>query len=188
VLRLSVVDPHTQMPVQILRCRGHWIASVMVILAVVSAGICQAPSALADPVATFRNAVASARGGSSCGPLRYNSIVEQAADISLRSLQDYAKHTATRVPVEDPLPGLKDLGYPGAKAKLLSGAAKNDADAIKGALLEGSVPPASSIDTPKPISSHPPALTDCSYTDFGVSMRRDETTDYYLSALVLAGS
>lgn len=158
------------------------------IVTIVCAAISQAPPALADPVANFKNAVATARGGSSCGPLRYNSVVEQAADVSLRSLVDYIKETATRVPVEDPLPGLKTLGYRGDKAKLLSGAAKTDADSIKGALLEGSVPPASTIDTPKPVTPHPPALADCSYTDFGVSIQRDETTGYYLSALVLAGS
>jgi hypothetical protein len=183
-MRLSVVDRHSQT----LRCRGRWNASAMVLVAIFSAATSQAPPALADPVANFRNAVATARSGSGCGPLRYNSVVEQAADISLRSLVDYIKHTATRVPVEDPLPGLKTLGYPGNKGKLLSGAAKNDADSIKGALLEGSVPPASTIDTPKKMDPHPPAITDCSYTDFGVSMTRDETSGYYLSALVLAGS
>ena len=159
----------------------------MVLVAIFCAGTSQVPSAQADPVADFKNAVATARSGSGCGALRYNSVLEQAADISLRSLVDYIEHTATRVPVEDPLPGLKTLGYPGNKGKLLSGAAKNDADSIKGTLVEGAVPPASTIDTPKKLDPHPPALMDCSYTDFGVSMTRNETSGYYLSALVLAG-
>jgi hypothetical protein len=159
----------------------------VVVTSVVTANFWQAPPATADPVGSFKNAVAAARAGSSCGPFQDNSLVEQVASISLRSLEDYIEHTATRVPVEDPLPGLKELGYPGSKARLFSGAATNDADAIKGALLQGSIPPASTIGTVGPVSSAPPALTDCSYTDFGISIRQNPTTGYYLSSLVLAG-
>ncbi|ORA10372.1 hypothetical protein [Mycobacterium arosiense] len=143
----------------------------MAIVTVVPACIVLAPAAVADQVAaTFRDAVASLRSGTSCGPLQDNSAAEQAADIINRSTDAYLNHTATHVPISDPLPGLKDLGYPGNKAVLLQGAHKNPADAIKGALLEGHA-----------------AIPDCSYTDFGVSMFQNETSGYNLTAAVLAG-
>ena len=146
--------------------------SVVVIVTILSTGVLLAPSAFADPMANsnIRNAVASARSGTSCGPLRYNSVVAQVAEIINRSTDDYLNHTATQEPPEDPQPGLQDLGYGGNKSKLLAGAGKNEADAIKGALIEGYA-----------------AIPDCSYTDFGVSMRRNESRGYDLSSVVLAG-
>ncbi|GAB4658983.1 hypothetical protein MOKP64_12830 [Mycobacterium avium subsp. hominissuis] len=143
---------------------------VVVLTLLLSAGIWLASSALADPSENFKSAVASARAGTSCGPLRYNPVVEQVAEISNRSTDNYLNHVATDVPVTDPLPGLKDLGYGGSKGVLLSGAARNEADSIKGVLLEG-------FDK----------LPDCSYTDFGVSMLRNQGNGYYLTSLVLAG-
>jgi hypothetical protein len=147
------------------------MSAAVVIVTVLSTGLALAPSAFAEPAANFRDAVMSFRGGTSCEPLRYNAAVEQAAEIINRSNDDYVNRVATHAPITDPLPGLKDLGYGGNKAKLLQGAAKNDAGAIKGALLEGYA-----------------AIPDCSYTDFGVSMRRNETTGYNLASLVLAGT
>jgi hypothetical protein len=170
-LRRSVVPLRSQVSAWILGRRGLWFATVMVMVTVLSASLSLASSALADPAANLTDAVASARGGVSCGPLRYNPVAQQAAEISNRSTDDYLNHTATRVPITDPLPGLKDLGYGGNKAVLLSGAAKNDADSIKGVLLEGYA-----------------AIPDCSYTDFGVSFLRNQTSGYSLSSLVLAGS
>ncbi|WP_232066525.1 hypothetical protein [Mycobacterium parmense] len=137
---------------------------------VLAASLVLAPSAVADPEANVRDAVASARSGTSCGSLRSNAVVEQVAQIINRSTDDYLNHAATRVPVLDPLEGLKTLGYSGTKAYLLSGAAQNDADAIQGAVLEGYA-----------------ALPDCSYTDFGLSLRRNDTTGYHLVSVVLAG-
>jgi hypothetical protein len=143
----------------------------VVVWTVLSGGISLASSALADPSENFKSAVASARAGTSCGPLRYNPVVEQVAEISNRSTDKYLNHAATEVPVVDPLPGLKDLGYGGSKGALLSGAARNEADAIKGVILQG-------FDK----------LPDCSYTDFGVSMLRSQWNGgYYLTSLVLAG-
>ena len=145
--------------------------AVLAVSAVLAAGAMLAPSALADSVANFRDAVASLRDGTSCGPLRYNPVVEQVAETINRSTDQYIDHDATQVPIIDPLPGLNELGYGSNKAKLLSGAGRTDADAIKGALLEGYS-----------------ALPDCSYTDFGVSVRRNETSGYVLTSLVLAGA
>lgn len=171
MLRRSVIPPDSHMSAPILRECGPWMASALVIVMVLSTGLSLAPSALADPTANLRNAVASARGGTSCGPLRYNPVVEQAAEVINRSTDDYLNHTATRIPILDPLEGLKDLGYGGTKAYLLQGADRSDALAIKGALLEGYA-----------------AIPDCSYTDFGVSARRNETTGYNLVSSVLAGA
>ena len=161
VLRRSVVPPDSQISAQILRRRGPRIALVLVIATVLSAGVSLAPSALADSVANLKDAVAQARGGTSCGPLRSDPVVEQVAEKINRSTNDWLDHTATQIPIEDPRPGLKILGYGGSKAKLLQGAARTDADAIKGMLLEG-------LD----------AFPDCSYTDFGVSMLRNEASDH----------
>jgi hypothetical protein len=171
VLRRSVIPPDSHVSAPILRECGPWMASALVIVMVLSTGLSLAPSALADPAANLRDAVASARGGTSCGPLRYNPVVEQVARVINRSTDDYLNHTATRVPIPDPLDGLKDLGYGGTKAYLLQGADRSDALAIKGALLEGYA-----------------AIPDCSYTDFGVSMWRNETTGYNLVSSVLAGA
>jgi hypothetical protein len=170
VLRRPVAPLDSPMLAPVIRRRGPWIASALVIATVLCAGVSVAPAALADLAANFKSAVASARDGTSCRPLRYNSVVEQVAAVINRSTDDYLSHTATQVPISDPLPGLQDLGYGGKKGKLLSGAAKNEVDAIKGALIEGYA-----------------AIPDCSYTDFGVSMLRNQPTGYILTSLVLAG-
>lgn len=146
------------------------IRSVLVMALVFSGGVVLAPSALAD-AADVKAVLASARGGTSCAPLTDNPIVTHAAEIINKSTDDYVEHTARHVPIADPLPGLRDLGYSGDKAILLQGARPNEADAIKGMLLQGYA-----------------AIPDCSYTDFGVDVRRNETTGYSLIAVVLAGS
>jgi hypothetical protein len=170
VLRKSVVSPHRQDSARVLRARRLSIASAAAVLTVLSGGISLASSAHANPSENFKNAVASARAGTSCGPLRYNPVVEQVAEISNRSTDNYLDHNAANIPVTDPLPGLTDLGYGGSKGVLLSGAARSEADAIRGALIEG-------FDK----------LPDCSYRDFGVSMLQNQGNGYYLASLVLAG-
>lgn len=146
------------------------IRSAAPIVTVFSVAIVLAPPVLADSVAIAKDAIASLRGGTSCAALRDNPVVEQAADVINRSTDDYLNHTATRIPIDDPLPGLKDLGYAGNKAVLLSGSHPEAADALKGALLEGYT-----------------AIADCSYADYGVSVRRNESTGYSLISIVLAG-
>ncbi len=151
--------------------RGPWVTAPLVIVTVLAAALSLTPSARADPEANLRDAVASARSGTSCASLRYDPVVEQVAQIINRSTDDYLNHAATRVPILDPLEGLKDLGYGGTKAHLLQGASKSDALAIRGAVLQGYG-----------------AIPDCSYTDFGLSVRRNETTGYNLASVVLAGA
>jgi hypothetical protein len=88
------------------------------------------------------------------------------------SISDWLDHNATHVPIKDPMPGLKELGYHGSKSLLLAGSSqKGEADAIKGLLLEGYE-----------------AILDCSYIDAGFSLLRNQRTGNVLAATVLAGS
>jgi hypothetical protein len=135
-----------------------------------SAPVLLAPTVHADPAPDIQGAVASLRGNSSCPPLRYDPVVEQAAATITRVNAGYVNHTGTTEPVSDALPGLKDLGYGGSKATILQGAAPDHGDSVKAMLLEGYA-----------------ALRDCSYTDFGVDVRSDDSTGITYSALVLAG-
>lgn len=158
------------------RFLGH---GLVVIVTVSSAGLAFGPPVTADPMATLSEAIASARGDTSCGPLHHHPTVEQAAEVFNRMTDDYLSHTATRVQnkdttpgsIPDPLPGLKDLGYPGTKAYLLQGAHKSDALAIKAALLQGHASG---------------TIAECSFTDFGADMRRNGRTGYNLASVVLA--
>lgn len=142
-------------------------------------GLVLAAPAAADPMLDLREAIASARSETSCVPLNYHSTVEQAAGVFNQMTDDYLSHTATRVQnkdttpgsISDPLPGLKNLGYGGTKAYLLQGAQKSEARATKATLLQG-------------YASN--KISDCSYTDFGVDMRRNPRTGYELAAVVLA--
>ncbi|WP_319451175.1 MULTISPECIES: hypothetical protein [unclassified Mycobacterium] len=135
-----------------------------------SAGLLLAPAGHADPAPNVQDAAASLRGGSSCAPLHYDPVVEQAAATITRVNAGYVNHTGTTEPVADALPGLKDLGYRGNKATILQGAAPDHGDSVKAMLLEGYA-----------------ALRDCSYTDFGVDVRSDDSIGITYSVLVLAG-
>jgi hypothetical protein len=132
-------------------------------------GIAKAPSAAADSTDTLRTAVAAARG-SACGPLHSNPMVEQAAALINGTTDKWIDHTARAAPETDALSVLKDLGYGGRKAAILSGAATTDGDAIKGVLLQGYS-----------------KIPDCSYADFGVSVMYNASKDMTLTTIVLAG-
>jgi hypothetical protein len=141
-----------------------------VIVTILSAGVSLASSATAEPSASFRSAVAQARAGTGCQPLRYNPIVEQVAEVTNRSTDNWINYNGTKIPLANPKQGLHDLGYSGKKGQTLNGAAKSEGGAIKGALLEG-------------FDKFP----DCTFTDFGVSLLRNDKTGYYLTSIVLAG-
>lgn len=149
--------------------------------AVVLAATTLAPPAAADPAPdTVLGAVAAARGGS-CAPLRHDPIVQQAAEVALRSTNDYVDHNARVAPVADqsatgvriatPLAVLKDLGSNATRARLLQGAGTTAADGIKVLLISGY-----------------DSIPDCGYTDFGASMVQNESSGYFLAAVVLAGA
>lgn len=127
-----------------------------------------APPAVADSADSLRAAVGSLRSAS-CGPLRPDPLVESTAEDVNRSSAAWLDHAGRVAPVDDPMPLLKDRGFGGKKSKLVQGAGRTSADAIKGLLLEGY------LDIP-----------DCSYTEYGVSLIRNRTTNYVLAAMVLA--
>ncbi|MGV0837854.1 hypothetical protein [Mycolicibacterium thermoresistibile] len=134
---------------------------------------------MADPPSDLREAFAAARAGTSCGPLRYDSMVEEAARVFNKMTDDYLNQDATRVQnkdttpgsIPDPLPGLRILGYGGTKAYLLQGAQRDVSRAIKAALLQGQA-----------LNK----ISDCSYADFGVDMRFNKRSGYHLAAVVFA--
>jgi hypothetical protein len=169
VPRQSPASPAGRTSTSILS-RRRSISPMAMCALLVSGGIVLAPSAFADSVTGAQDAMATARAGTSCPPLNYNPVVEKAAAIINKSTDDYIDHISTYQPITDPMPGLKDLGYGGNKAALLQGALSNEADAIKGALLEGHA-----------------AIPDCSYTDLGIDVRRNEDTDNLLVVYLLAG-
>lgn len=153
--------------------RSRSVTALTAVVTGVGVTMLIAPQAAADPAASLQDAVIAARSASSCAPLRYDSAVEQAADIVNGSTDDYISHTARNAPADSapqPLPILKDLGSDATKAVSLQAATDNDGDTIKGVLLEG-------FD----------AIPDCSYTDFGVSLRRNVEAGYVLAVAILAG-
>lgn len=145
--------------------RGMCIAAITVI----TVSLCAAPTAVADASESLRSAVAAVRG-MACGPLRSNPTVDQAAEAVNATTDRWINNTARATPETDALPLLKDLGYGGKVAKILSGAAKTDANAIKGVLIQGYA-----------------EIPNCGYTDFGVSALYNAKKDMTLTTIVLAG-
>jgi hypothetical protein len=137
--------------------------------AIVPMGVLLAPSAHADLTDDLASAVTQARAAS-CGPLASDPAVTQSAQIINKSYSDWADHTASYPPITDALPGLKELGFRGSKAKYIGGAGKTEADTIKGVLLEGYS-----------------AIPDCSYNVVGYNMVFNESAGKYLAAAVFAG-
>lgn len=136
----------------------------------VGAALLCAPPAGAERADDLERGVAAVRAGGQCGALRHDPLVERAAEISNRSTVDYLSHGAEYVPVADPLIVLKDLGSDAATAIQLQGHGRTDAEAIKGALLQGYS-----------------KLGDCSYETIGSSVIRDPDTGRTLVVAVLAG-
>jgi hypothetical protein len=147
---------------------GRMAAAVAI--SIIGAGVSLAPPAAADSVDSLRSAVMQSRG-SSCGGLRSEPLVEQAALNVNQSVQQWLNNAARSQPVPDAVPLLKDLGYGGTKATMIFGAGRTDAAAIKGLLLEGY-----------------DKVPDCTYTDFGASAITDQTSGRILMAVVLAGA
>lgn len=152
------------------------VAIAATLTAIVCAGGWLAPRALADPtladpVATLKAALAASRAASSCPAFHDNAVVQHVAEVINKSSNDWLDNDTTHVPITDPLPGLKELGYGGSKGTMFGGAsAKSQADAIKGALLEGFA-----------------RIPDCSYTDMGASMMFNQGSGENIITVVLAG-
>lgn len=128
-----------------------------------------APTAMADTTENLRAAVAEARGAA-CGPLRSNPVIDQAAAAINKTTDQWINNEARAVPETDALPLLKDLGYDGSHAAILSGAARPDAQAIKAVLLQGYA-----------------KIPDCSYSAYGVSAMYNAKKRLTLTTVVLAG-
>jgi hypothetical protein len=124
----------------------------------------------ADPAPDLARAVSAAHGN--CGPLAYDPRVERAADIVNRSTYDFLQHTAQNVPADDPHPTaiVKDLGIEGTKSYALQGAGQDEADAVRGLLLQGFN-----------------AIPDCGYTSVGTSRLYEPGSGYYLVVVVMVG-
>lgn len=150
--------------------RVRLMALTLAVMLTLALGMSLAVPAVADSAASLRAAVMSLRQ-SSCAGLRSDPTVEQAAENVIHSTDSWIDHTARAVPVPDAVPVLKDLGYAGNKATLLVSAGRTDAEAIAGLLLQGYV-----------------SIPDCSYTDYGASMRQNRTSGFYLATIVLAGA
>lgn len=142
-------------------------ASVVVLLLSWSP-VMLAPPAGADTVEMLTSAVQAARSAS-CGPLRQDPVVQQAAENVNRSNALWLEQMSRAQPVPDAMPLLKDLGYGGSKATILYGAGKNEADSIKALLLQGYL-----------------KIPDCSFSDLGVSVMQENSAGWILSTVVLA--
>lgn len=152
--------------------KAVWLGVLLTASATIVSADISVPPARADVGADLRDAVTQARGAASCGPLQPDPVADHVAAIINKSYSDWLDHASTNPPIADPLPGLKELGYRGTKGKFLGGVSKkNEADAIKGVLVEGYA-----------------AIPDCSYTDYGVNMSRNDASGYSLAAVVLAGA
>ena len=160
----------------LFRRRGHYraahrqritqscsLTAVLMMLGVMAAG-----GASADSTDSLRAAVAAARS-SGCGPILPNSVIDQAAQQINQTTNRWINNEARSAPDTDALPILKDLGYNGSKARILSGAAHTDGDAIKATLLQGWAD-----------------LPDCAYREFGVDTLYNEKKMMILTTVVLA--
>lgn len=155
----------------IKRRGGRCIALAIVLMMDVAVSVCSAPPGHADFAGDLRGAVAQARDVK-CAPLRPEQLADQTAAVVTRSTENYLDHTARAVPVEDPLPILKDLGLNVGRAKLLQGAGKTEADAIEAIVLSGY-----------------DVIPDCAYSEYGASaLPNSNQGGYFLTAVVLAGS
>jgi hypothetical protein len=168
----------TQRPSLSARCTGsgdlaprrHLRRGIcLVTTALTLAGIAVAPPATASTTDLLREAVVAARGAA-CGPLRPDPVVDKAAEEINETTDEYINFAARAVPETDALSPLKDLGYGGSTAAILSSAAQTDANAIKALLLQGYA-----------------KIPDCSYRDLGVSTLYNAKRDLILATVVLAG-
>lgn len=143
------------------------VAAYTIVLIIDGGGLAVAA---ADPAPALSDAVSQLRAGGQCGPLTHDPIADATAKVVNRSTDTYVSHNARHVPVSDALPIFHDLGGGGGKTHILRGAADNEADAIKGLILQGYA-----------------AIPDCSYTGFGTSMSRNPDAAKVLTAVVLVG-
>jgi hypothetical protein len=128
--------------------------------------------ASADPATTLTNAVDTIRAASQCPPLQPEPLVVRSAQMAVQETSDYISHRVAAIPFTDPMPALKTIGYTGTKGVLLSGYGNNETDSIHGLLLQ---------------NTYSKAISDCSYTQYGVGAIQEEN-GAVITSLVLAGT
>ncbi len=133
------------------------------------ASVAVAPVASADATESLRAAVPAARG-TACAPFTTDPRIDQAAKEIGDTTDRWINFTARATPETDALPLLKDLGYGGTRARILSGAATNTGASIKALLLQGFA-----------------VLPDCSYTAYGVATTYNARKDVVIATAVLVG-
>lgn len=153
----------------VIRLRAH-LGMCVAQIALTSVCLVGAPPAIADSTETLRAAVVATRGAACGPPLRSDPVIDQAATLINQTTDRWLNFASRAVPESEAMPILKDLGYGGSKATILSGAATSEADAIKATLLQGWA-----------------KIPDCSYTDFGVSTLYNTRKNMLLTTVVLAG-
>lgn len=167
-LRLRMIATPLQRSTAPQPCRAYR-CTVLLATTIAIVGLLAAPSAMADSTDTLKSALGAARG-TSCGPLRVDSAIDEVAERINRSTDDWINHTARAVPETDALPALKDIGFNADKAAILSSAAKDEGDAVKALLVEGFA-----------------KIPDCSYSSVGASATYNAAKDMILMTAVLAG-
>jgi hypothetical protein len=150
--------------------RRRLLATVLSSAALASLlAVVPAPTAAADDTGNLKAQVDAARR--KCPPLQPDPVLDGVAQRANHESQSYIEHTARFVPFEDPMPVLRELGYPASKAKLIPGYGDVEAKAIHGVTVQGWQ-----------------AIPDCSYTNYGLNVLTNANGGYVLAALVLAGN
>jgi len=146
----------------------HKVLCLAIAAILTAAAVLSAPISAADATANLRSQVEAVRG--SCPALK----VEPALDaVALRANSEstaYKEHTARFQPFEDPMPVLREMGYPAGKAKLHVGYGDSVEKAIFGVTVFGWE-----------------TIPDCTYTRYGVNVVDNLDRGYVLAALVLVG-
>ena len=147
--------------------RNRRLAPQFVVAAVAPWCVLAAGYAHADAATQLTTAVQSLR--SNCPPLQFDPLVQRASELMMRQTDDYIAHREPYVPLSDPLPALRTIGYTGQRAQLLSGYGTTESDAIHGLLLQA-----------------PGVVDDCVFSRVGVATMRDDEGGFVLTSVVIA--
>jgi hypothetical protein len=141
------------------RIRPGFAAGATTLIA--CAGLFAAPAAHADPLDNLRGAVNGTRGQSTCPALAYNGQLEAAAQKWVRTAEALGSINAPNFDLQ-----VDEAGYKGAaEGSIASGDPTADA-------------------TNRMIGSGSDSIRNCSLTEFGVGMARDEVIETSYVAVV----
>ncbi|QVI27217.1 hypothetical protein MN2019_23855 [Mycolicibacterium neoaurum] len=128
-------------------------------------------TAAAEPADALSGALLAARTDAPCAQLAIDSHAMTAAEVIGRSNDNYIRFEARDVPIADPLPLLRELGFGGAKSYVLQGSYPTLEGAVRGAVLQGFA-----------------AIPDCGFTAFGASTLFNTIRSEYITTVVLVGA